>query len=295
MKPKDSLSLNSEKQEMPLAVWLNSAKSRLQNRPDEPTSSIHALVGYVLGKSTHFGISHPEYNLTEIEVTSLDELLDQLADGIPLPYLTGKQEFFGLEFLVSPDVLIPRPETEILVMLAGDWLRNRQRHTRVLDVGTGSGCIAVSICSIAPDATVFAVDKSFKALQVAANNVEKHGLEEKIFLIQSDLIIGISSKFDCICANLPYIPTDRLPQLNVSKHEPSLALDGGDEGLRMIERLLKLSKEKIAENGIFFIEIDYTQEKMIAHMAEENFPGPSVKIEKDLAGLARVAIIDLAK
>lgn len=278
-----------------LGDWLKNALIELKSLPDEPVSSIYALVSFVLKKPNHFGISHPEYSLDENQLTFLESLLTRLLDGEPLPYLTGKQEFFGLEFIISKRVVIPRPETELLVSLALNWLRNRPPPVLAADVGTGSGCIAISICSHLPAPQFIATDISFDALQTSAQNLEKHKLKKRIQLVQTYLLEGLAGKLDCICANLPYIPSGRLPNLQVSKYEPISALDGGHDGLYFIKKLLEQSHSRISTNGVIFLEIDFSQEKEISNLAKSFFPAASIKIRNDLADLPRIVIIETGK
>jgi len=291
MKPKDLPNPRSEPYS--LGDWLNTARFQLKQHAEEPVSSLYALVAYVLDQPSHFGISHPEYQLTREKRQHLDHLLMHLEAGTPLPYLTGKQEFFNLDFTITPDVLIPRPETELLVSLAIDWLKAHLAKRRSLDVGTGSGCIAVSVCANVADVEFVGIDRSFRALQVSSKNIRKHNVSERIHLVQMDLLRGISGHFDCLCANLPYIPSDRLSELTVSRQEPLPALDGGENGLEFIEELLQQSVGIISPGGVFFLEIDYSQAAKVTALSSSRFPNSFVKIEHDLAGLPRVAVIEL--
>lgn len=291
MKLKDSPNPRSEP--ISLSDWLNTAHFQFKQHPEEPLSSLFALVAYVLGQPAHFGISHPEYQLSKEERRHLDNHITRLLAGTPLPYLTGKQEFFNLEFIITPNVLIPRPETELLVSLAIDWLKAHPAKRKILDIGTGSGCIAVSVSANVGDVEFVGIDQSYKALQVASKNVRKYQLSERIHLVQMDLLRGISNCFDCLCANLPYIPSNRLSELSVSMQEPLLALDGGENGLDLIEKLLRQSVGLVSPGGAIFLEIDYSQARDVSALSAEYFPDSFVKIEEDLAGLPRVAVIEL--
>ena len=290
MKPKDSLNLKSKADT--IGSWLNSARAKLKTKPDEPASSLHALISYVLDKPSYIGISHPEYPLTEQHRNQLDTLLVRLLDGVPLPYLTGRQEFFGIEFHVTPDVLIPRPETESLVQLAIDWLQAHPGPKSALDIGTGSGCIPVSICKNVPDVKFIALDKSFNALQVAKTNIHKHHLLYRVDLAQMDLTAAISKRFNCICANLPYIPEDRLPELAVSRYEPHLALNGGKEGLELIKKLIRSLDDLILPGGVILLEIDYSQSEVVSSLVIQTISESLITIIKDLAGLPRIVKIE---
>jgi release factor glutamine methyltransferase len=290
MKLKDSLNLKSEADT--IGSWLNFARSKIKTLPDEPTSSIHALIAFVLCQPAYYGISHPEYSLTEPQKKQLDALLTRLINGVPLAYLTGRQEFYGFEFLVTPDVLIPRPETELLVELAIQWFKARPDRKSALDIGTGSGCIPISICGNVPGVKFLALDKSFNALQVANSNIHKHHLQSRINLAQMDLTSAISCRFDCICANLPYIPQDRVSGLAVSLYEPVMALNGGEGGLEIIERLMRVLDEFLLPGGMILLEIDYTQAEAISTSAINNISKSLVTIVSDLAGFPRIIKIE---
>ena len=162
--------------------------------------------------------------------------LARLESGQPLPYVLGAWEFYGLTFELTPDVLIPRPETELLVEQALEWLADRPAPLLAADVGTGSGCIAISLAVHAPQLRLLASDLSWPALQVARSNLARHRVEGQISLLQCDLLPPLSLPFDLLVANLPYIPSPVLPGLKLSLSEPPLALDGGLDGLDFIRR-----------------------------------------------------------
>jgi release factor glutamine methyltransferase len=210
---------------------------------------------------------------------------------MPLPYITGWQEFYGRRFEVSGDTLIPRPETEGLIARA---LRKLDGATnpRVADVGTGSGCIAVTLACECRTATVLASDRSFAALRVARSNARKHGVLERVTLLQADLLSPIHGGFDLICANLPYIPRDRLVNLAVARHEPILALDGGRDGLESTVRFLRQLPGVLAESGAALLEIDHGQGQPLQSVAAEVLPEWALEIERDRAGLERLLIIE---
>jgi len=220
-------------------------------------------------------------------------LFYRLLAGEPLPYLIEKQEFFGIDFNVTPDVLIPRPETELLVEFAVAWLKRKTGRTLVADVGIGSGCISVALGKYLPYASIIGTDFSNNALQVAKGNIKKHTLENQISLVQTNLLTGLAARFDCICANLPYIPTKTLSSLPVNNYEPLAALDGGDDGLRFIEPLLNQSQKVINPDGLILMEIESTLSHSVFDLAAIVFPEASIKIHDDLAGLPRLVQIQL--
>ena len=276
-----------------LGDWLKKARTQISAASEEPASSINALIGFVLNKPVHFGISHPETSLSAAEETCLNGLLDRLLSGEPLAYLIGRQEFFGIDFKVTPDVLIPRPETELLVEKAVDWLQTRRGKVLVADVGTGSGCIAAAICSQIPSAKVVGTDFSYNALQIAKKNIQSLELENRISLVQSDLMAGLQGQFDCICANLPYIPSEILSSLRVKKFEPLAALDGGLDGLKYFGPLLYQSQTRLKPDGQVLLEIETTRSQAVIELAALVFPSASIRIHHDLAGLPRLVQIQL--
>lgn len=271
-----------------LGEWLQEARAQLNQFPEISVSSIYALIGFVLKKPVHFGLSHPEYFLSPSNERELYALFYRLLDGEPLPYLIEKQEFFGIDISLTPDVLIPRPETELLVEIALDWLKKKDGIIRIADVGIGSGCISVALGKHLPLASITGTDISNKALLVAKGNINKYLLGDRISLVQTNLLTGLAAQFDCICANLPYIPTTTLSTLPVRKYEPLAALDGGHEGLRYIEPFLYQAQRLISPDGLILMEIESTLSRQVENISSFVFPEASIKIVNDLAGLPRL-------
>lgn len=238
-------------------------------------------------------LSHPEYQLDPKEEDALNTYLSRLANREPLAYITGIQSFFGLEFNVTPHVLIPRPETEILVEQAIQAADLFQHSLVIADVGTGSGCISISLAKSFSGARIIATDKSFNALRIAKENIQYHQVEKHIHLVQANLLTGIQTKFHIICANLPYIPTGKLSDLSIFNYEPRLALDGGKDGLIFIRQLFQGIQVKLHAGGVIIIEIEHTQESKILNICRQLLPSASCTILSDLAGLPRVAVIRL--
>ena len=166
-----------------------------------------------------------------------------MVDGYPFAYITGVREFFGRTFEIRPGLLVPRPETELLVEFAIDWLRVRPAMRSAVDVGCGSGSIAVTLAAEIPDLHVEAIDIDPLAVQVTTLNAVKHGVSQRVHAFEGDLLSGVQPTFDLICANLPYIPSETVLNLPASRHEPVLALDGGPDGLRLIDTLLEQSAQ----------------------------------------------------
>lgn len=213
--------------------------------------------------------------------------------GEPLPYVLGQWEFFGLGFLVTPDVLIPRPETELLVEGAISWLRDHPDRRSAADIGTGSGCIAISLAVHVRDLQVWAGDISQAALEVAKMNARQHEVEKRITFAQSDLLSGTKEPFDLVCANLPYIPTETLRRLPVYGREPDLALDGGSTGIFQIRRLIQETRAKLSPGGKLLLEIEARQGGEASQIAREAFPEARIQVIPDLAGHDRLLIVEV--
>lgn len=285
--------------------WLTQARGALVARrglllgdredlPDgqEASIEVQVLLAHVLQRPKSWLLAHPETRLTVEQLARLTGLMDQLAEGVPLPYLTGVQAFYGLDFEVSPAVLIPRPETELLVEQAILWLQKHPGRLRAAEVGVGSGCISISVAKSNPWLKLLAVDRSRPALEIASRNARRHGVTEQISFSQGDLLSAAAGPFDLVCANLPYIPAQALTGLAVTQHEPRLALDGGKDGLRLIAALIQDSPRWLAPGGLMLLEIQYDQGTRISEMIQKVLPGAAVRILLDLAGLPRLVLIE---
>lgn len=253
------------------------------------------LLGHVTGHTRAWLLSHPEASLTPTQEKNLVSAMRKLLDGMPLPYILGHWEFFGLDFAVTPDVLIPRPETELLIETALAHVRRQpQAAFRFLDVGTGSGIIPISLATHVPHAWLWATDISAAALRVARANAERNGVAQRIEFVEADLLPNdfSSMSFDILTANLPYIPTETLQGLDVFGKEPTLALDGGADGLDLIGRLLvRLSNAHITD-CLVLLEIENRQRQAVQELAREAFPKAGIEIKRDLAGNDRLVIVN---
>jgi release factor glutamine methyltransferase len=228
----------------------------------------------------------------------LEGLAERRLKREPAAYITQNREFYGLEFLVDSRVLIPRPETELLVEEAVKfglaWVERHKKAITVVDVGTGSGAIAIALATHVPGSIIHAVDISTAALEVAAINIERHGLKNRVIHTQSDLLQQINCGVDIIAANLPYIPQSgmRLLQPEITEYEPEVALQGGVRGTEVIERLLEQVPAIINQNGAVFLEIGEGQEGEIMPVIGRCLPGCGVTLIKDPAGINRVIKIE---
>lgn len=272
--------------------WLVESRKRLEPLSPDAWLEAQLLLAHVLQKSRTWVLTHPEVLLENGQQAQLAGLLDQRAAGVPLPYLLGHWEFYGLDFIVSPDVLIPRPETELLVEQALVWLNAHQSQRCAADVGTGSGCIAVCLAKATPDLRLVATDQSAPALKIAAENSARHGVADRIHFIHTNLLDGVAGPLDLVVANLPYIPSATLEELLVAKFEPLSALDGGPQGLSLIEALLKDAHRWWAPGGAILLEIEAGQGESAPALARDLLPGADVSLLPDLAGLPRIVKIE---
>jgi release factor glutamine methyltransferase len=263
-------------------------RSSLAAWSDTPGLDAQTLLAHLLGRTRAWLLSHPGTSLTREQDRALGEAVHRIEMGEPLPYVIGRWEFYGLDFALSPQVLIPRPETELLVETALAWLKSHPARRRAADVGTGSGCIAVSLAVNLADLHVLATDLSRAALLVAAQNAGKHAVSTRVRFLQADLLQPVYQKFDLICANLPYIPTHTLEQLDVSRKEPFRALDGGPQGLSLISRLVAGAPGWLAPGGLLLAEIEASQGQAARQLAGEKFSQAGVEILPDLAGNDRL-------
>jgi release factor glutamine methyltransferase len=271
---------------------------RLEKTSDSPGLDAQVVLARVLEKPRSWVVAHPEAPLTRSRSAALEALVARLEKGKPLPYVLGRWDFFGLEFEVTPDVLIPRPETEMLVERALAWLRKGgmgNGESRVLDVGTGSGCIAISLAVNAPQLRVTATDVSIAALKVARRNAEKLHVSDQITFLEADLIPNplLPDPFSLILANLPYIPTQTLRALPIYDREPTVALDGGMDGLVLIRKLLSQAPDLLAPGGLLLMEIEASEGPVALSLAYDAFSEAEIHLHKDLAGRDRLLEVQI--
>lgn len=279
---------------MNIQTWLRIKQNHLikSHFSDDPALSCQVLLARCLKQSRTWVMSHPEHVLSDQHIADLETTFSQLDSGVPLPYVIHHQSFFGLDFFVDKNVLIPRPETELLVEEAIRWGKQYDKPVRALDVGTGSACIPISIAHHVTDIHFYAVDISFKALQVARKNINHFHLSAQIECIQGNLLDPIKSDFDLICANLPYIPSHKLAHLAVARNEPLLALDGGADGLDLIRRLMNQISTVSSTDSLCLLEFEAEQGDAIDNLAQNYFPRAKIQRIKDLAGHDRILRIE---
>ena len=278
---------------------LSDITASLSSISDTPALDASVLLAHILNKPRTWVMAHPEFVLTTEQQNQLNKSLTLLESGEPFPYVLGHWEFFGLDFDITPDVLIPRPETELLVEKAIVWLQESPMRRKVADIGTGSGAIAISIAVNVPDTQILATDISSKALDVAKQNAQKFDVQNRIEFVRCDLLppksasLSTEQQFDLICANLPYIPTETLYSLPIYGREPTLALDGGADGLDSIRRFLKLIPEWLAPHSLILLEIEARRGIQAQNLASDLFPQAEIRLHQDLTGHDRLLEIML--
>jgi len=263
-------------------------------RVGSPRMNAELLLMFTLGCDRAYLFAHSERELTAEEQARYEESLNQRSRGIPAQYITGHQEFWGMDFIVTPAVLIPRPETEHMieaVLKLNDGVRASSpgHPTRIVDVGTGSACIALALAKELPQAEIHATDISSAALEIAHANAARHQLENRIHFHQTDLLQGLDPlAFDFVVSNPPYVGESEADQvqLEVRKFEPRNAVFAGPTGLEVTERLIPQAHAALRPGGWLVIEISGT----IADRVQRLLDGwRHVEITNDLQGIPRVA------
>lgn len=292
------MSESSNEGSLTIADALREASARLRVAGlAEPRREAGTLLAHALGRDSAFLITHADEELTAEQLSAFRARVERRAAGEPFQYIAGRQEFYGLDFEVSPDVLIPRPETELLVEKALELLKDSDAPL-LCDVGTGSGCIAVTLLRERQDARAFALDVSSAALAVAARNAARHGLGERLRLLVSDCFDALRDgehgglRFDLVASNPPYIaePDIECLQKEVRDHEPRVALTPGGDGLSIIRRLVAEATEFLKPGGHLLIEIGYDQHERVAALIDPKV-WTLLEIHKDLQGIPRTVAL----
>ena len=253
-----------------------------------------SLLAHVLNRDRTFLITRADEKLGVEDVARFRQAAARRAGGEPFQYITGRQEFYRLDFEVTPDVLIPRPETELLVETALELLKETGAP-RVCDVGTGSGCIALSLLHERQDAHAVALDISARALAVAARNAARHSLSERVEFVQSDCLTALEAsgdEFALIVSNPPYIAADEIEglQREVREHEPHLALTPGGDGLGVIRRLLLDAPRFVVAGGYLIFEIGFDQHAAVTSLIDPR-TWTLLDIKRDLQGIPRSVVL----
>ncbi|MBQ6298726.1 MAG: peptide chain release factor N(5)-glutamine methyltransferase [Selenomonadaceae bacterium] len=272
-----------------VAEVLKSATIQLEeNGIDTPRLDAEILLAHVLGWRRLTLYVDAEKNLPLESILRFNELINQRLKRIPVAYLTGTKDFMGLAFAVNENVLIPRPDTEILTELVGEYLHGLNKNTIFADLGTGSGAICISILKFVKSARAIAVDISAEALKVVKFNAQKFHVDDRINFYCGDLFAPLKGKiFDAVVSNPPYIPTNELKTLQSEvKKEPQIALDGGEDGLNFYRRIVSDAPKFLVDGGLLAVEIGINQASAVKTLFEKN-NFVDVEIFKDLAGIKR--------
>ncbi len=275
-----------------VAEMLLQGAEHLRSGPhgDRARADAELLLIHVLQKNRAWILAHPDATPSAQQIGKFIELIQRRYSGEPMQYIMGETEFYGLPFTVTPDVLIPRPETEHLVEKALELAQTFERP-RIVDVGTGSGAIAVALAHKLPTAEITATDLSESALQVARNNGKRNAVDHRIRFLRGDLLAPASGEqFDLVVSNPPYVPdTDRaLISVEVREYEPALALFAGEDGLAVYRRLIPAAYNALVPGGFIALEIGFSQMRAIEELLQAGrFQG--ISFTPDLQGIPRVA------
>jgi release factor glutamine methyltransferase len=262
---------------------LQQARARLATASANPRRDAELLLALVLQRDLVALLAHPEHPLSASETTRYESVLMRRLRSEPMQYITGQQEFYGLAFEVSPDVLIPRPETEHLVEAV---LKQVKPNASIIDVGTGSGAIAVALAHALPQAKVTAVDLSPAALEVARRNAQRNAVSDRVTFLQSDLLVSVEGgDFDAIVSNPPYVADGELLEPQVSNYEPHAALYAGPTGLEVYERLVPQARELLKPGGWLMLEIGFGQQGALEALLHK---WSALSFVPDLQGIPRV-------
>ena len=276
---------------------LRQARRLLPPVSDEPELEAELLLRHCLGvdRASLYRLLTAE--LSEEEQLRFRELVRRRLIHEPTAYIIGRKEFFSLDFEVTPEAIIPRPETELLVELAIEVAQENPsaQALHIADVGTGCGAIAVALAIALPEAKIAAIDSSAEALALAKRNARRHSVDRRIRFISGDLLKTLNERVNVIVANLPYVTTADWKALppEIREHEPRLALDGGEDGLRVIERLLQQAPGRLTPSGVLLAEIGHNQGRAAKAAARTVFAQAAVKIVPDLAGRDRVLAVHI--
>jgi release factor glutamine methyltransferase len=271
---------------------LRAAARELAPHSSTPRLDAELLLGHVLRMSRAALLARPTADLDSSQVSEFDLLLERRSLGEPVAYLTGHREFYGLDFTITRDVLVPRPETESVVEVCLEALPESD-ISHLADIGTGSGVIAVSVAVHRPNARVFATDISPQAIEVARQNCLRHRVAERVSLFLGNLLEPVPQKVNVIAANLPYVSAGEA-EPDVATWEPHVAVfGGGGDGTELIRAFLAQAPDYILPGGTIVMETAYSQGRVVSELARKAFSEAGVNVHKDLAGYDRVVVVKL--
>ncbi len=273
---------------------------------DAPKLVAQVLMAHALGlPRANIVVTPPSQTLQVYQLTAFRALVTRCANREPMAYVVGHAEFYGLDFIADRRALIPRPETEHLVELALARIKalpapvsvtqTGSLKTPIVDVGTGTGCIVISLAAKLPAMRFLATDISSSALALAQENAKRHNVNARLQFLRGDLLAPVPMRVDGVIANLPYVTTaewQTLPR-HIHDYEPRAALDGGPDGLDLIRKLLRQAAQRVKPDGWLLLEIGATQGQAVTAMARQAFPLAAVNLHRDYAGLTRVVEIQL--
>ena len=265
----------------------------ISNNIDNPYLESELLLRHTLKISRSQLYLELNHQLSSEQEETFWNLIQRRLSGEPTAYITGHREFYGLDFYVNPAVLIPRPESELLVEKALQLVQNHTLST-IAEIGTGCGAIAISLALNLAQAKIYATDISVPALKVARVNCQKHGLMNRVCLLQGDMLDPLPEPVDLIVANLPYVKESELP-LTPANFEPLPALNGGSDGLEKIRQLCRQLRAKLNPDGSLLLEIGQRQRKAVTALLHTSFPRAKIEIAPDLSGIDRVVSLTFTR
>ena len=268
-------------------AFSHARETLVSNNIEDATLESEVLLRHALKKSRVQLYLDLDCELNSKEEKTLWRLIERRLNGEPTAYITGYREFYGLDFYVSPDVLIPRPESEVLVEEALELARDHTTLT-IAEIGTGCGAIAISLALNLSQSKIYATDISAAALEVTRFNCQKHGVVDKICLLQGDMLNPLPEPVDLIIANLPYVKKSELSAISSANYEPALALNGGPDGLEKIRQLCYQVSDKLYPGGYLLLEIGWGQKETVTALLHNLFPSARLEVTPDLAGIDRV-------
>lgn len=274
-------------------VVLSSCNILKENGIENPMQKTKITIANILNIPKEYLNIHDDEEIASTKIIEINEAISKLSQGIPLQYVTNKQEFMKLNFFVDDNVLIPQPDTEILTEESMNILKNQQTEKlKILDLCTGSGCIGISIAKYVQNTKVHVSDISFKALQIAKYNAERNMVHKRMKFIESNMFDEIKqTQYDMIVSNPPYIETEIIETLGIEvQNEPIMALDGGIDGLRFYRKIAKSAYEYLKQDGYLCLEIGYNQKNDVIKILEDIGEYKDIYSKKDLSGNDRIII-----
>ena len=276
-------------------LWVDTKKELDSSNISDSDIESEVIIRKVLGLDRNNFFATLDNPISMRKTSQIKKNLQQRISGIPLSYITKNREFFGIDFFVNENVLIPRQESELLVEKVISFCK-KQKKTKftIADIGTGSGALAISIAKNLSNVNLIAIDISDKALQIAKKNAKSINVSRKISFLRSNLLENLKTPVDVIVANLPYISTGEMHTLSLEvKKEPTIALLGGEDGTDLIAKLIRQSPQYLKKNGKLILEISPSQKNIVFSLIKENFPKSNPKVHEDYAKIERAISIEI--